>query len=68
MAMPTISVNDRKVVLLSGFDRMPQEAGTPRGVKPHVVIRDEKSLIRSVENDNDAVAFGYVHGRWVAVA
>lgn len=65
MAMPTISVNDRKVVLLSGFENVPADTNT---AKPRVVIRDETSLIRTVKNDNEAVAFGYVSGRWVAVA
>jgi hypothetical protein len=68
MALPTVSIDNREIILLSGFETVPSEAsGTAR--KPFVVILDERQLERSVKNDNsDAVAYGYVAGRWVAVA
>jgi hypothetical protein len=63
MALPTISVDDREIILLSGFTKVDTETK-----KPFFVILDERELVRSVKNDNDAVAYGYVAGRWVAVA
>jgi hypothetical protein len=63
MALPTISVDNREIILLSGFKMVDTEAK-----KPFFVILDERELVRSVKNDNDAVAYGYVAGRWVAVA
>ncbi len=68
MALPTVSIDNREIILLSGFETVPSEAsGTAR--IPFVVILDERQLERSVKNDNsDAVAYGYVAGRWVAVA
>jgi hypothetical protein len=63
MALPTISVDNREIILLSGFKKVDTEAK-----KPFFVILDERELVRSVKNDNDAVAYGYVAGRWVAVA
>jgi hypothetical protein len=64
MALPTISIDNREIILLSGFKKVDTEAK-----KPFFVILDERELVRSVKNDNDdAVAYGYVAGRWVAVA
>ncbi len=65
MALPKVTVRDREVVLLSGFERPKREQETPRSV---LVIRDEDKLRRSVMKDRDAVAFGYVAGRWIASA
>ena len=65
MAMPTISVNDREVVLVSGYELKPAETAAARAT---VIILDETNLIRTVKNDNDAVAFGYVSGRWIPAA
>ena len=65
MALPTISVDDRRIVLLSGFEMVEADATSQ---KTFFVILDERELVRSVKNDNDAVAYGYVAGRWVAVA
>ncbi len=68
MALPTVSIDNREIILLSGFETVTAEtSGTTK--KPFVVILDERQLERSVKNDNsDAVAYGYVAGRWVAVA
>ncbi|OYW54890.1 MAG: hypothetical protein B7Y80_10710 [Hyphomicrobium sp. 32-62-53] len=68
MALPTVSIDNRDIILLSGFETVTAAAnGTAK--KPFVVILDERELERSVKNDNsDAVAYGYVAGRWVAVA
>ena len=68
MALPTVSIDNRDIILLSGFETVTTEAiGVSK--KPFVVILDERQLERSVKNDNsDAVAYGYVAGRWIAVA
>ncbi len=68
MALPTVSIDNRDIILLSGFETViSATSGTTK--KPFVVILDERELERSVKNDNsDAVAYGYVAGRWVAVA
>ncbi len=65
MALPTISIDNREIILLSGFEKVQSETSSK---KPFLVILDERELERSVKNDNDAVAYGYVAGRWVAVA
>lgn len=65
MALPTIAVSDRKVTLLSGFDKV---AGGRKTVPEQFVIHDEAKLRITVKSDNDAVAFGYVAGKWISVA
>ncbi len=65
MALPTISIDNREIILVSGFETV--ATGT-NAKKPFLVILDERQLERSVKNDNDAVAYGYVAGRWIAVA
>ncbi len=67
MALPTIAVRDRKVILLSGFDKVPPERKSV-SVLETLVIHDEAKLRTSIKNDNDAVAFGYVAGEWIGVA
>lgn len=66
MALPKVVVRDREIVLLSGFDRgFQRDRETPKSV---LVIRDEDKLRKSVLKDRDAVAFGYVAGKWIASA
>lgn len=65
MALPTICVRDRQVVLLSGFEARGHGRETPKSA---LVIRDEEKLKKSMLKDRDAVAFGYVAGRWIAAA
>lgn len=68
MALPTVSIDNRDIILLSGFETV-VSGSSGAAKKPFVVILDERELERSVKNDNsDAVAYGYVAGRWVAVA
>lgn len=69
MALPTISIDNREIILLSGFEKVQELASGTNSKNPFVVIFDERQLEREVKNDNnDAVAYGYVAGRWVAVA
>lgn len=65
MALPRIIVHDRCIVLLSGFDPAQRPAATPREA---LRIRDRDKLEKSLLRDKDAVAFGYVAGRWIAAA
>lgn len=65
MALPTVIVRDRQIVLLSGFYKAYAEHGKA-GAK--FVIRDEEKLKSSVQRERDAVAFGYVAGKWIASA
>lgn len=71
MAFPKVSVSNREVILLNGFERR-DSAEDPKSTQfPDIQtlqIRDESDLICSMRNDHDAVAFGYVAGRWVAAA
>jgi hypothetical protein len=67
MACPKIEVRGKRVILLSGF-----HDGVSSG-RASVVIkdRDVKSvdlLQQSAKRHPDAVAFGYVAGRWVPAA
>ena len=66
MALPRVVVRDRQVVLLSGFETTHDDK---RNTASDVfVILEEGKLRRSVQKERDAVAFGYVSGRWIAAA
>jgi hypothetical protein len=67
MACPTIEVRGKQVILLSGFHDSVDAA------RAAVEIQDEdvkaaEELRRSARRHPDAVAFGYVAGRWVPAA
>ena len=64
MPFPRVKVGGRVVILLSGFDR-PFKGNA--GVVPFK-IHEFDSLNKSVEKHADAVAFGYVAGRWLPAA
>ena len=71
MALPTISISDRDIILLSGYETVCEDGTTLHvvpGTRCVLVIRDESSLRAIVHNDNEAVAYGYVAGRWVPAA
>jgi hypothetical protein len=65
MALPTIVVRDREIVLLSGFDRAQPDLTK---ADPTPKIRDEEKLRQYAARHRDAVAFGYVAGKWFAAA
>jgi hypothetical protein len=67
MALPTVAVSDRKVILLSGFEKVASDR-TSVSRADKLVIHDEAKLRTTVKSDNDAVAFGYVAGKWIGVA
>jgi hypothetical protein len=67
MACPTIEVRGKQVILLSGF------RDTVDAARAAVEIQDEdvkaaEELRQSARRHPDAVAFGYVAGRWVPAA
>jgi hypothetical protein len=67
MSFPTIEIEGKKVVLLSGYQRSPQ-IGSAR-VKPGAIeVEDLQRLLQSANENPDAVAFGYTSGRWVPAA
>ena len=65
MAFPRIVVREREVILLSGFDE--KSADRSRASRA-VTVHAEGELLRSAILHRDAVAFGYVEGRWMASA
>jgi hypothetical protein len=65
MALPKIVVRDRVIVILSGYDKKHEGRDSS---SPVIIIRDEQKLRQSAQRDPDAVAFGYVAGKWVSAA
>lgn len=61
MSYPTIELNQKKVILLSGFDK--KEANE----RP-VAVKDKSKLEDAAKQHEDAVAFAYLSGRWIPAA
>ena len=61
MKIVTIELHGRKVILLSGAYR-----ATKMNDKVNIEAPDQ--LLDAARQNHDAVAFGYVSGRWVAAA
>ena len=59
MAFPAIRVDDKKIILVSGFRAEADE---------RVAITAPNQLIEATRRHRDAVAFGYVDGRWYPAA
>jgi len=55
MACPTLIIDDKKVILLSGFE---SEGGKL------TVVTAERELVNAAKQNREAVAFGYVAGKW----
>ena len=55
---PTVTIDEKKIILLSGFRT---EAGKR-------VITAKQKLEEAARRHRDAVAFGYVLGRWMPAA
>ena len=64
MAYPTIKLRDRQIILVSGFSRPTDTAGRRRPP----VITDETMLKAVATANGEAVAFGYVKGKWFPAA
>ena len=58
MSYPTIDIDQKRIILLSGFEK------TTCGL----VIAARDRLEEAAKKHRDAVAFGYVSGKWVPAA
>jgi len=67
MACPKIEVRGKKVVLLSGFHDT-VDAARPQVVIGETDVKDANELRQLAGLHPDAVAFGFVAGRWVPAA
>lgn len=56
MTFPTIDLKDKKVILLSGYTKH-------QGGKAITVVAKDK-LEDAAERHSDAIAFGFVSGKW----
>ena len=61
MSYPTINIDQKKVILLSGFERK-------GGANGYLVIKARNQLGQAAKKHGDAVAFGYVAGKWMPAA
>ena len=61
MSYPTIEIDQKKVILLIGFERT-------RGANEALVIKAKDQLERTAKRHGDGVAFGYVAGKRMAGA
>ena len=73
MAYPALEVRGRRIILLSGYERVDANAqrdsgSRSRGAAQEVVVSDWHRLLDAANANRDAVAFGYTSGRWVAAA
>lgn len=59
MSFPLIQVDEKKIILLSGFRGEPDE---------RIVVTARNELEAAAKRHRDAVAFGYVAGRWMPAA
>jgi hypothetical protein len=67
MACPKIEVRGKRVILLSGYyDTV--KAARPQVVLGEADVKEADGLRQSARQNPDAVAFGYIAGRWVPAA
>jgi hypothetical protein len=67
MACPKIEVRGKRVILLSGFHDA-VKAARPQAVLGDADVKEVDQLQKSARLHPDAVAFGYIAGRWVPAA
>ena len=67
MACPKIEVRGKRVILLSGFHDA-VKAARPQVVLGEADVKEADGLRQSARLNPDAVAFGYIAGRWVPAA
>lgn len=69
MAHPKIILRGRRIILLSGYnDRAKGNAEEGSDARRGFVVNAEDKLSQAALRNPDAVAFGYVHGEWIAAA
>ena len=61
MSYPTINIGNKKIILLSGFERA-------RGADKPLAVTAKEQLEDAAQRHRDAVAFGYVSGMWIPAA
>ncbi len=59
MNYPLIQIDEKRIILLSGFRSEPDK---------RVVVTEKEELKAATKRHDDAVAFGYVSGRWMPAA
>ena len=64
MAYRKIELNRREVILLSGFN----SHASVGGKEAPIFVIDRRELEAVAAAHNDAVAFGYVQGKWLPAA
>jgi hypothetical protein len=67
MACPKIEVRGKRVILLSGFHDT-VKAARPQVVLGESVVKEADGRRQAARLNPDAVAFGYIAGRWVPAA
>jgi hypothetical protein len=69
MAHPKVILRGRKIILLSGYND-PARGNAEEGsdARRGFIVNAEDKLSQAALRDPDAVAFGYVHGEWIAAA
>lgn len=67
MALPQVDLRGKRVILLSGF-RNTENNPTTALAKRQLEINAIEKLQQSATRHPDAVAFGYVNGKWVPAA
>ena len=65
MACPVVKILGRKIILLSGYHNSPQATFSTKNAPKVDEIRKLRQCSR---RHTDAVAFGFVAGRWVPAA
>ncbi len=67
MVCPAVEIAGKKVFLLSGYQRFPQACGESNKSRS-IQIQAVEKLRKSASDNPDAVAFGYLAGRWIPAA
>jgi hypothetical protein len=67
MPCPVVKILGKKIILLSGYHDHPRTKFTKNSVKPSK-IDGIRNLRQCAKRHPDAVAFGFVAGRWVPAA
>ena len=67
MACPKIEVRGKRVILLSGYHASVNATRSPVEIN-YDDVKEAEELRQSARLHPDAVAFGYVAGRWVPAA
>ncbi len=67
MSCPQVEIQGRKLILVSGYSDGPQTT-SDKPVSTSLEIDAIKELRQSANQHPDAVAFGYIAGKWIPAA